>query len=279
MTAFKAQSPRKLIALDLDGTALGPDHQISEGVQRAIHSAEENDIAVVLCSGRGPRSVLDIQAGLYLTGQWMVACQGGMVVRVGEDGSWEILSESVIDPLLALNIEEAAIASSFSVGRFCGDRWFTANRDVSIRWQEEVTGLRAESYLVDRLHPKMSPHKLLVSTEISARRPELVEFAGKLSRSVSTTFSHELLLEITQAGTDKRSAIEIVAFQLGLSMSDVAAVGDGSNDIPLLSAAGLSFAMGNATADVCESADHVTLSNAEDGAAIAIYDAIDWARS
>ena len=48
------------------------------------------------------------------------------------------------------------------------------------------------------------------------------------------------------------------------------AIGDSGNDIPMLRAAALGVAMGNATREVKDAADAVTASNMEDGAAIAI---------
>ncbi|MFH1638987.1 MAG: HAD hydrolase family protein, partial [Chloroflexota bacterium] len=45
---------------------------------------------------------------------------------------------------------------------------------------------------------------------------------------------------------------------MGVSMSEVAAIGDGRNDVPLLSSAGLAIAMGNANDDLKKIAHHVT---------------------
>lgn len=58
--------------------------------------------------------------------------------------------------------------------------------------------------------------------------------------------------------------------QLGLSWEHVLAAGDGENDLEMLQAAGFSVAMGNASMQVKQCADFVTLTNDEDGLAAAV---------
>ena len=63
---------------------------------------------------------------------------------------------------------------------------------------------------------------------------------------------------------------EETAAILGIDPARTMAIGDSGNDIPMLRAAALGVAMGNATREVKDAADAVTASNMEDGAAIAI---------
>ena len=58
---------------------------------------------------------------------------------------------------------------------------------------------------------------------------------------------------------------------LDIVLSQVMAIGDQDNDLPMILAAGLGVAMGNASEDVKAKADVITSSNAEDGVAQAIY--------
>lgn len=265
----------RAIALDLDGTALNPEYEVSPGVTAAVAAARDAGMRVLLTSGRSPSSILRVQEQMGIDGEWFVACQGSIVARRGEFGEWEVLSETRIDPYLALAIEDAATAASLSVGRFCGDRWFAQSRDESIAWQEAITGMSVSGYTTDRLNPEMAPHKMLVGVNSLGSVPELLRFSRGLSTSVTASHSHETLLEITGSGVDKLSAIRILAFQLGLEMQHVAAIGDGENDISLLSGAGMSFAMGNARPDVLAAAKSVTLDNSQDGAALAIYEILE----
>ena len=57
---------------------------------------------------------------------------------------------------------------------------------------------------------------------------------------------------------------------LKIPLTEVIAIGDGPNDISLLSTAGLAVAMGNASAEVKAAADHVTLDIDHSGVAATV---------
>ena len=71
-------------------------------------------------------------------------------------------------------------------------------------------------------------------------------------------------------GVSKGRALEALASYLGISLAEVMAIGDGINDIPLLSVAGLAIAMGNAPDEVKAVADYITLDVDHSGVAAAI---------
>ena len=71
-------------------------------------------------------------------------------------------------------------------------------------------------------------------------------------------------------GINKADGISRLLSATGISPDEVMAFGDGYNDIPMIEYAGFGVAMGNAQDAVKEKAQHVTLSNDEDGVAKAI---------
>ena len=68
----------------------------------------------------------------------------------------------------------------------------------------------------------------------------------------------------------KGKALEALASYLGIALTEVIAIGDGGNDISLLSKVGLAIAMGNAVNEVKAVADYVTLDVDHNGVAEAI---------
>ena len=68
----------------------------------------------------------------------------------------------------------------------------------------------------------------------------------------------------------KGKALTALVSHLGLSLGEVIAIGDGSNDIPLLTSAGLAIAMGNASDELKAVADYITLDIDHGGVAVAI---------
>ena len=77
-------------------------------------------------------------------------------------------------------------------------------------------------------------------------------------------------VEITAEGVDKERGLLELCRILGIDPARTVGVGDGANDEPLLRAAGLAVAMGNATPEIAEMADATVADNARDGAAEAI---------
>ena len=77
-------------------------------------------------------------------------------------------------------------------------------------------------------------------------------------------------LEINAEEATKGNALLWLADYLGIPREETMAFGDGENDISMLKAAGIGVAMGNASDQIKEAADEVTLTNDQDGVAAAI---------
>jgi hydroxymethylpyrimidine pyrophosphatase-like HAD family hydrolase len=86
----------------------------------------------------------------------------------------------------------------------------------------------------------------------------------------NATFSKANYLEIIPLGTNKAEALGQLIASLGLDLSQLAAIGDGLNDLEMLREAGLGIAMGNAPAAVQSVADWVTNTNDQAGVAQAV---------
>ena len=100
-----------------------------------------------------------------------------------------------------------------------------------------------------------------------------VEVEDLLS-SLTLAWAEDLQDKISEVGRYStlfsRDYFESVAEKLGVDISETMACGDTQNDIDILMTAGVGVAMGNATEDVKEIADFISLSNEKDGVAYAI---------
>lgn len=107
--------------------------------------------------------------------------------------------------------------------------------------------------------------KLLIIDDPAKLDEVAVELRSLIVGQVHITKSKPNFLEIIHHQGTKGDALRYLAGQFGYDMSQVIAVGDGSNDREMLEAAGLGVAMGNASAALKQIANYVTLSNNEDG--------------
>lgn len=83
-----------------------------------------------------------------------------------------------------------------------------------------------------------------------------------------------MYLEITSPGINKGWALKKLAGHLEVKMAEVVAIGDNLNDSTMIQEAGLGVVMGNGHGDLKKMADRITLSNDEDGVAVAIADIV-----
>jgi Cof subfamily protein (haloacid dehalogenase superfamily) len=96
------------------------------------------------------------------------------------------------------------------------------------------------------------------------------EVRAALADNASVARSQSYYLDITHPLANKGAAFSEIAKLLGVPPAEIAAIGDGANDVAMFERSGLSIAMGNASPQVQRAADFVTESNSEDGFAKAI---------
>jgi hydroxymethylpyrimidine pyrophosphatase-like HAD family hydrolase len=94
--------------------------------------------------------------------------------------------------------------------------------------------------------------------------------ASFLPEELTVVQTAPFYLEIIPSVINKGQGVLDTCGALGIAPSETIAFRDAENDIPMLRAAGIGVAMANATACVKAAADHVTLSNNEDGIAAAL---------
>lgn len=236
----------KLLALDMDGTLLNEDKDISAQNRHWIGKARENGVTICLASGRGRQSMLPYHEQLGLAGTPFVAVNGGEV--------W--LDEKTL--LQRTQLDRSLNRKLVSLAEQTG-AWFWAYGPEGYLTKDNWTpGFEEESWLKFGFYTD-DPAAL-------ARVKESLDGFGPLAVSNS----HPNNVEVNPAGVTKASGLAAVCRKLGLDMGQVAAMGDSLNDLAMIRESGLGIAMGNAQETVKQAADAVVASNEEDGVAEAI---------
>ncbi len=226
----------KLIALDLDGTLLNSDHEISEQNLRWIRRAEEAGLIVAFATGRGRQSSEPYWGAVSPTAPMVLANGAEVWKNHGELLSRHELSSAVVPELIALAKSHAA------------EYWIMGNC-------EEDRHIPGQGCLkVGMYHPDL---------KVISKLRELVSKYGQFE--VSASAAHNI--EINGQGVTKAAGLAEVTSLLGIKASEVMAIGDSMNDLAMIKWAGLGVAMENAAKVVKEAADYVTTSNDEDGVA------------
>ncbi|WP_419888012.1 Cof-type HAD-IIB family hydrolase [Neobacillus niacini] len=244
MGDFNSKNGIKLIALDMDGTLLNDQHEISEANRQAIKEAQEKGIFVVLSTGRSLRKCEKHADSLALS-SYLVTVNGseiwdekrGLVER-------SLVNTDSIQWMVELTKKHKVRYWAISTRR----NWFD-------EMPEDIYG---EEWLKFGFNIKDFPTRDKILKELQARG----EF--ELSNSTPTN------IEVNPAGINKAKGLKLVCERLGIHMNSVMAVGDSLNDLAMIEEAGLGIAMGNAQDSIKKAAVWVTSSNNEDGVAKAI---------
>ncbi|SFN55928.1 hypothetical protein SAMN05216516_11086 [Izhakiella capsodis] len=261
----------KLIAIDMDGTLLNPQHEISEGVKAAITAAKSQGIIVVLATGRpyvGIERYLT-ELDLKREGQYAISYNGALVHRT-LDG--ELVSEVSLGFDDYLYFEKLARDLGVHFQALDKTALYTPNKDISEFTIHEsyLTGIPVRYRSVEEMDKQLTFPKVMMIDP-----PELLDAAiARLPQAARDNYtlmkSAPYYLEILNKQVNKGYGVRMLAGLLGISSEDVMAIGDQENDIAMIEYAGVGVAMGNAIDSVKSAARFVTRTNREDGVAYAI---------
>ncbi|GIM88584.1 Cof-type HAD-IIB family hydrolase [Paractinoplanes toevensis] len=262
--------PFRLVASDIDGTLIHSDGTLSKGTLDVIHALP---VPFVLVTGRPVRWLRQLYD--QMPEPVPAVCANGAVVYDpdtdtvlrAEPLSVELLidvtkklRDAIPDIALAVEVEEGR---RFWYEEAWPLRWDPESDEVRVlTGPEELTSAPAVKLLVRSANHEADEFHKLVS--------------GVLGEIATVTHSsRSALVEISAAGVTKAAGLAWLCERKGIDAGEVVAFGDMPNDIPLLSWAGRSVAMGNAHPAVRAVADEVGLTNDEDGVAQYLRDAFD----
>lgn len=268
--------PIRLIALDIDGTIIGDDHEVADRTIRAVHAAMERDVAVSLVTGRMVSSAMRFARQLGLTSP-LVGYQGGLIRAIPEPGSQRLGKLLLHTPLAA---ETARRILTWTRVR---------GLDPHVNHLERFI-LRADDPRADDYSAFMGAHAELVPDLIEAidhpvtkilavGEPPLPVEAAPAARAefaglADVTISHPRFLEFVAPGVSKGRAIRWLARRLRIPLGATLAIGDQWNDFEMIAEVGHGTAMPSAPAEVRAAARYVARPLEEDGAARMIEDLV-----
>ncbi|HEY9084895.1 MAG TPA: Cof-type HAD-IIB family hydrolase [Candidatus Tyrphobacter sp.] len=252
-----------LIALDLDGTLLDPQEQVSQANRLAIAAALAEGVRVVLVTGRGVEAPTQIARDLELALP-VICCHGALTkdIQTGRTIGHIPIPLQHAKPML-----EYAESQDIDVAVYLEEGFY------------RLSG--AQRYMSDMHGPEW--HDVVSFRDLPHVAPTFLRFLGNEAvEAVRTTFADLPLhfkfetwgafeeCAVTSREATKKRALENLCKTYEITRERVLAIGDSRNDVPMLRWAGVGVAMANAEPDVLKSIGRVTAGNADDGVARAI---------
>lgn len=293
----------RMVAFDLDGTLLGPDHEISDYSVQYLRSLHQKGLIISIATGRSPAATAEVIRRLNLQfprshseGFPVVTTNGAKGIHVCHDTTVDVdvteekkgdgnpmidgrmkVTELFHQPV-PLDLAEKALEVAKELG--CVTNYYIGHEiyaQVLNDWHLEATKKYSNltgvdfTYCKDDYKEAMAkglPSKLLVLCE-----PHAID---ETYQKVEQALGHEakvirgsppFFVEVLNKNVNKGSGLELLCEKLGVDISECIAFGDGDNDIEFIEMSGLGVAMKNARETLKNVADEVTEHcNREDGA-------------
>lgn len=255
----------EIIALDLDGTLLDSNKEITKATKQAITSIMEAGKKVVLASGRPTKGMIPIieELGLSQYESYVISYNGSRITncKTGEHVyNATIPCEFLYDSVDVAERYDMDLVTYDEKHIYCNR---TPNDYTTYELKAEQMGLVLAEDLRHVIDFPVNKCMFVGDPKIAveAERVLLEQYGDVYSIYRSEPF----FVEVMPKDTDKATALERLLNHLGLTREQLICCGDGYNDIPMIEYGGLGVAMANAREEVKAKADFITLSNDEDG--------------
>lgn len=269
----------KLICIDMDGTLLNSNHEVSERNKKALKKASELGVNIAITTGR-----------LFCSARYYSDLIGIDTPVIASNGSY--IKNKFNDTAILENPMPKDVA--IEIYNIVKKHGLTVNFnswDTLIR--EDFIPENHAYYIMNQDLPEEKRVKFLVCEDII---PTIEDFQGNILKGIvfeegenkdnlwaakeelKNTFGDKLHVvssgdnnfEVMMGNSSKGNAVAYLAESLGIKPEEVMCIGDSENDISMIKYAGVGVAMGNGLDIVKEVADYITDTNNNSGVGKAI---------
>lgn len=291
-------SAPRLIAIDMDGTLLHSDGHVSARNLAAIREAEARGMEVVIATGRRHCYAMRVLRELERPAQSAVISSNGTVIRTiasdllhrshmpAQTARWLCEHVREFRGTLMITFDKVLPNGDDERGALVCEGVDELNASIA-RWMEVNEPYITQVAPIERALEEGEPIQMMVcgpldrmreAEEHLLRDPRITNVDGGCAPGIEvmlhrTEYAQRdlCILDILPAGCSKASALLHLAELRGIDASEILAIGDNWNDVPMLQAAGHAAVMANAPEDLRALAANrgwlLAPSNDEDGVA------------
>ena len=270
--------PLRLLAIDIDGTLLDPQYQISAANLAALRRAHRSGVEVVLVTGRRHAFAMPVAALLGFD-LWLISSNGA----VTRSSQGELFHRDLLPRATALHLCDymrdfrGNMVVTFDIeakGALVLERLDQLHASIA-RWLEKNQAfIQLVTPITDAL--STDPVQAMFCGAVARmKEAEARLAAGQLGTQITVLKTQYdardlCMIDVLNFGCSKGHALKRWAAHRRLERQQIMAIGDNYNDLEMLAFAGVPFVMGNASDDVKQSGWPVTLGNDQSGVAAAL---------
>jgi len=272
----------RLLAIDIDGTLVDPQFQVSSANLSALQRAHQAGVEVVLVTGRRHQFALPIAQKLEFD-LWLISSNGAITRSLsGENFHRDLLPAPTARDMIAhMEAFRGNLVLTFDregKGALALERTDELTSHIQ-RWVEnnrqyiEFVVPIEQALVCDPIQAMFCG--TIVRMQEAEARLRATNLADRITVLKTRYDARDLIIiDILNRGCSKGHALERWASYRGLSREEVMAIGDNYNDIEMLEFAGVPVIMGNARDDLKQNGWRVTLSNEQNGVAAAVEEVL-----
>ena len=257
----------KALFLDLDGTILTSQQEVSPKIVKTINLLKNNGILIVLATGRSWESTEYFYKTLKLDGPTI--CYNGAVVVKGPNGQYAF--EKGLDNVTGRYLIEQARERGLGLVIYRNRKFYFEKMEKEIKSYLKRVKFKGEMLNFDDFSELNLTKCIFISEHWDRLESIRLDLQAPTSPvQVTALYSNDTCLETVAHNIDKGSGIKEVCKLYGIPVSESVAIGDGWNDYPMLSTAGESWVMGGAPQDLKDRfpKERILPSSDEDGAVL-----------
>ena len=263
---------KKLLVLDVDGTLVNNNKEITPRTKDALFRAMEAGHSVMIASGRPTPGVQRYVDELRLAeyGGYTLTYNGARVqdCRMGRELYEKRLPNKLLRPIYEYAEEHDLGIITYEKDMSLDPQVLSGRRlDDWLLWEARINQLSVgvcEDFLD---YVNYDIYKVLLTSDPEVSEKHMKELQKWFGDSANVMRSEAFFIEVTARHIDKARTLAKVIGPIGITQTNTICCGDAFNDISMVKYAGVGVAMGNAKPEVKEVADYITASNEEDGIA------------
>jgi len=271
----------RLLAIDVDGTLVNGRDELTAATCAALRRAEEAGVRIVLATGRRYSRCLQFAEQLGLDAP-LVTASGALTKRPTDHVTLHeaTFDRDVLGAWLSIVADAGYEAVLYGDTFADGFDFYCRGTDVDSAELAEFYALNEGLHLVWPRIVAEPPHGIFAGFAMAAR-DEMLRLETNLQRALPGQLETHVIrspryrgymCEIAAHGVTKWSGIRRLADDWGIPDEEVCAVGDDVNDLPMIRAAGVGVAMGNALDEVKAAADRIAPTHDNDG----LVEVVEW---
>ncbi|WP_158282265.1 Cof-type HAD-IIB family hydrolase [Salipaludibacillus keqinensis] len=268
----------KAIALDMDGTLLNASHEISHELVKLLAECRQKDILIFLATGRTLKEVKDVLPDEVKV-DGIVGGNGMIVEADGNNLDENEVNKDLVDEVIKRSRDHGLY---YEIHPFEGSRFVFQEDKASLvnevtytegltveehEWKSRTAAVKSEINWIQQ-YPKSNITKVYFFSKDHERMKDWISELHHLKEKYpfSTSSSSHHNVEVMAEGINKATGVEKLLNYYSLDASQLLAVGDANNDLPLLKLAGKSAVMKNGSDEVKKEIQEVTeYTNDENG--------------